>query len=107
MTLFFDISKGQYTARQAMEQGKRVLISKGWKDKAVDLMRGLLKIKWRTHELVRQTLDKSRRKTIVEDTPEDFWERGYTGTGFNMLGRLDGSKGTSYCETTAPRYKDR
>ena len=36
----------------------------------------------------RQQLQESKGKTLVEDTSHEYWGRGSTDTGLNMLGRL-------------------
>ena len=55
----------------------------------LEIMNEILRAKYDQHEIVRDLLQKTGDKLIIENSPmDDFWGIGHEGTGQNMLGKL-------------------
>ncbi len=62
---------------------------KNWADIKVEVMKKILSAKVEQHEDVRQVLDKTSNRDIIENSPvDDFWGCGPKGDGKNMLGNI-------------------
>ncbi len=64
-------------------------IPQAFHEQKVALMEEILRVKFHQHEKVRRILRESGTKTIIENSPIDyFWGIGADGTGENILGKL-------------------
>jgi ribA/ribD-fused uncharacterized protein len=78
------------TASQAKRIADNELDTKGtdWNRLKDDIMYELLTIKFQQYNACRDALLQSGDDELVEDTNHEYWARGYTGHGLNMLGKL-------------------
>ncbi|MCX4676437.1 NADAR family protein [Streptomyces sp. NBC_01433] len=79
------------TPLRAAELGRdaSVPLRRDWERVKDDVMRRAVDAKFRTHADIREVLLATDDERIVEDTTTDnYWGRGRTGTGKNMLGRI-------------------
>lgn len=62
---------------------------KDWHEKKVAVMEEILRAKLAQHETVRDALQRSGKRKIIENSPvDDFWGCGPDGDGKNMIGVL-------------------
>ena len=76
------------TPRQAQLLADDIKTDNRWCDMKQSVMYLLLQEKARQCPTFRQRLQECRSKTLVEDTSHEYWGRGRSGDGLNMLGRL-------------------
>ena len=78
------------TASQAKRIADNELDTKGtdWNRLKDDIMYELLTIKFQQCNTCRGALLQSEDDELVEDTNHEYWARGHTGHGLNMLGKL-------------------
>jgi len=72
----------------AMRIASQVRTDERWQEKKLNVMEDLIKEKLHVCEQARSALLESESKEIVEDTPHEFWGRGKSGQGKNMLGKI-------------------
>ena len=71
-----------------LRKGKQVKTGKNWKNKKVSVMKHILCEKFDSCAPFRQELNKYKDYVLVEDTNNEFWGRGVSGAGRNLLGVL-------------------
>jgi len=71
----------------AMKLGK-VPTNDNWKRIKIDTMKAILTEKYAQCTKYRTYLQQTGTKEIIEDTSNEFWGRGHTGNGLNILGNL-------------------
>ena len=76
------------TPRQSQIIADDITTDDRWKEMKQSVMYDLLKDKSQQCQAFREDLLASRGRSLVEDTSHEFWGRGQSGTGLNMLGRL-------------------
>jgi ribA/ribD-fused uncharacterized protein len=76
------------TGLQAKRIGDRIATNTSWQHRKVDVMDNIIRAKLRICPDARKTLIDSEDREIVEDTPHEFWGRGKSNSGENMLGNL-------------------
>ena len=76
------------TGLQAMRIAEKIHTDERWRDTKVKVMENLLKEKLRVCEPARKALIGSGSREIVEDTTHEFWGRGKSGHGQNMMGKV-------------------
>jgi len=74
--------------REAQLMAKNIRTDERWKSIKQSVMYELLQEKVRQCPVFKNDLLGSDNRLLVEDTAHDYWGRGRTGTGLNMLGRL-------------------
>lgn len=79
---------GQGRAEALYFKGKEVIERVGWKQQKVGVMKRLLGLKWEQCGKFREAVRATKGRVIVEDTPNEFWGRGKTGGGQNVLGKM-------------------
>jgi ribA/ribD-fused uncharacterized protein len=73
--------------RMTREYNKNV--PQEWHEKKVAVMEEVLRAKLAQHEDVREALQRSGTRIIIENSPVDsFWGAGPEGTGGNMMGKI-------------------
>ena len=76
------------TGLHAMRIAEKIATDENWRSKKVKIMEGILKEKLRASEKTRKALLDTGLKEIKEDTHHEFWGRGKTDKGQNMLGKI-------------------
>jgi ribA/ribD-fused uncharacterized protein len=76
------------TPREAQLIAEKIPTDTRWADMKQSIMYFLLQEKASQCLPFRSELQASSGKMLVEDTSHEFWGRGKSGTGLNMLGRL-------------------
>ena len=76
------------TGLQAMKIAAKIQTNEQWQHKKFSVMEKVIGDKLRVCEAAQKSLLESKSKTIVEDTAHEFWGRGQTGQGKNMLGKI-------------------
>ena len=76
------------TGFEAMRIASKIVTDKNWQQKKLDVMRDLLTEKLKVCDKAKTTLLDTGSKVIQEDTTHEFWGRGKSGHGSNMLGKL-------------------
>jgi len=71
-----------------MKLGKTVKENTRWTEEKSSYMREILKFKLINCKEYRTSLKNSNACTIIEDTSNNFWGRGFEGKGQNQLGVL-------------------
>lgn len=73
---------------EAMRKGKTVRTGSNWMTKKIDIMYSLLQEKLKQSSVFKEELMSTGSAEIIEDTQNEFWGRGKTWKGLNMLGCL-------------------
>ena len=76
------------TGLQAKRLGDDIETDARWQHRKVDVMDNIIRWKLKVCPAVRKTLLDSEDRELIEDTPHEFWGRGKSDTGENMLGEL-------------------
>ena len=76
------------TPRQSQIIADDITTDDRWRAMKQSVMYDLLQEKSHQCQAFREDLLASRGRSLIEDTSHEFWGRGHTGTGLNMLGRL-------------------
>ena len=76
------------TPRQSQIIAEEITTDERWKQMKQSVMYDLLQEKSQQCQVFRNDLSASKDRLLVEDTSHEYWGRGYSGTGLNMLGRL-------------------
>jgi len=77
-----------HTAKEIADAHK-VNLPKNWHDKKVFIMEEIFRAKAKQHTDVRETLKRTGKRQIVENSPvDDFWGTGPNKTGKNVTGQL-------------------
>jgi hypothetical protein len=71
-----------------MRIASKIKTEERWTQKKVDVMKSLIKEKIRVCAAARTALLSSGSNDIIEDTTHEFWGRGRSQTGQNMLGKI-------------------
>ena len=75
-------------ALHAMRIASKIKTNEIWKRKKVEVMKSLIKEKIRVCKAAKSALQNSGNRQIVEDTNHEFWGRGRSKKGLNMLGNI-------------------
>jgi hypothetical protein len=85
----------QILAARSPEAAKRIAdehkdeIPKGWHDQKVEVMKEIFRAKAGQHEDVREALQRSGNREIIENSPVDsFWGSGPDKNGQNVIGKI-------------------
>lgn len=71
------------------ETGVKDKCRKDWDDIKIDVLREILRAKFKQHEEVRRNLKATGDRQLVENSPVDyFWGCGKDGSGQNWLGKI-------------------
>ncbi len=63
--------------------------SPNWPEKRIEVMEEILRAKAKQHKDVRDVLEKTGKRLIIENSPVDsFWGIGSDGNGQNMVGKI-------------------
>ncbi len=74
---------------KSLGRTRKVQIREDWEEIKVDVMREAVRIKFTTHDELRELLISTGNEELIEAAPSDyFWGSGKTGTGQNWLGRI-------------------
>ena len=76
------------TGLQAKRMGDRIVTNPNWHRRKIDVMDNILRAKLRICPDARKTLLDSEERELIEDTPHEYWGRGKSMHGENMLGKL-------------------
>ena len=76
------------SSHEAMKIAKKIKTDDRWQEIKINVMDQLLRTKADQCEAFKQALNSTGRKLLVENTSHDFWGRGKSDDGLNMLGRL-------------------
>jgi len=76
------------TALQAMKIASRIKTNERWLHKKFGVMENIIKEKIKVCPAARDILLNSGSKMIIEDTHHEFWGRGSSGQGKNLLGKI-------------------
>jgi ribA/ribD-fused uncharacterized protein len=76
------------TSHEAMHIAKRVNTDDRWLNMKQNVMYELLKVKLSQCAAFQRSLAASKGKMLTENTTHNYWGRGRSGEGLNMLGRL-------------------
>ena len=76
------------TGLQAKRLGDRIVTNARWQHRKVDVMDNIIRAKLKVCSDARKTLLDSEERDLIEDTTHDFWGRGKSHNGENMLGKL-------------------
>jgi len=76
------------TGLHAMRIAEKIETDERWRNIKVKVMESLLKEKLKVCEPAKTALLRSGAREIVEDTTHEFWGRGKTGNGENMMGKI-------------------
>ena len=76
------------TGIHAKRLGDRITTNSNWQRRKIDVMDNIIRAKVRICPDARKTLLESEDRELIEDTPHEFWGRGKTNKGENMLGKL-------------------
>lgn len=90
-TPYADLIRRADTPRRAADLGRvpSAPRRRDWELVKDDVMRRAVRAKFAAHPDIRETLLGTGEQEIVEASPaDDYWGRGSTGTGRNMLGRI-------------------
>ena len=71
-----------------MKKGQSIDTNETWKETKEDVMLNLIQVKANQCQTFRKRLTSTGSKDIVENTNNEYWGRGQTGTGKNVLGVL-------------------
>jgi ribA/ribD-fused uncharacterized protein len=92
------IEMGQHTTAEAIRHApsprdsqlmaQSIQTNERWKSMKQSVMYELLQKKALQCASFREDLQASQGKLLIEDTAHEYWGRGQSGTGLNMLGRL-------------------
>ncbi|MFH0853461.1 MAG: NADAR family protein [bacterium] len=89
-----NISKRILSARSpeavnSLGRQNRNKIPQGWHDKKIDVMKEILRAKAEQNDDVREALQRSGERAIIENSPiDDFWGNGPDGKGQNIIGNI-------------------
>lgn len=84
--IFF--AKSPESAKKISDANKQK-IPIDWKEHRVKIMEQILKAKAEQHEDVREALERTGKRTIIENSPVDgFWGIGPDGVGENVVGKI-------------------
>ena len=76
------------TALHAMRIGDKIVTNEQWQQKKAKVMEAILIEKLKTCNKTKKILMESGTQHIVEDTGHEFWGRGKSETGKNVLGKI-------------------
>ena len=76
------------TARDAQLVAKTIQTNDRWSHIKQSVMYELIQEKAKQCPTFHKDLQASEGRLLVEDTPHEYWGRGQSGSGLNMLGRL-------------------
>ena len=76
------------TAMNAKAIGDKITTNENWQNIKKNVMYFLLRQKAKQYRQFNGDLKASQNKILVEDTVNEYWARGKTGNGQNVLGRL-------------------
>ena len=77
-----------HSSYNAMEIAKNIRTGDKWLDMKMSIIYELLKVKADQSKVFYNKLISTKGRQLVEDTSHDYWGKGSSGTGLNMLGRL-------------------
>jgi ribA/ribD-fused uncharacterized protein len=74
---------------KALGRSRKVLLREDWEQVKDEVMRRALRAKFKTHAKLRELLQGTRERDLIENAPSDYyWGCGLTGSGKNCLGQL-------------------
>lgn len=76
------------TGLQAKRIGDRIATNNSWQRRKLDVMDNIIRAKLKVCPDAKKALLDSEDRDLIEDTTHEFWGRGKSQTGENMLGQL-------------------
>ena len=77
-----------YSEPHPFRIGDKIVTNEQWQQKKAKVMEAILIEKLKTCNKTKKTLMESGTQHIVEDTGHEFWGRGKSETGKNVLGKI-------------------